>query len=48
MAFSTIRRALGRRISVELPLVGFGGAGIMLGGTNAVDHRSQIGEFVPV
>lgn len=47
MAFSTIRRALGRRISVELPIVGFGGAGIMLGGTNQVDHRSQIGFRLP-
>lgn len=41
--FPNIRRALGRRINVDLPIIGFGGAGIMLGGKEPVDNRANLG-----
>jgi hypothetical protein len=44
MAFTSIRRALGRRVDFQLPVVGFGGAGIMLGGKEPVTDRAGIGE----
>lgn len=43
MALSAVRRALGKRIAVDLPIVGYGGAGIMLGGKKPVSERAGIG-----
>ena len=46
MALSAVRRALGKRIDVQLPIVGYGGAGIMLGGKKPVTERAGIGELL--
>jgi len=45
MALSAMRRPLGKRVDVQLPIVGYGGAGVMLGGKQPATERAAIGKI---